>query len=337
MYSNRLLTTNKPLDELMEKLTMEEKSKKDIVIDPRTLYMCDGKLESLTKAWDGRLDLTEWGLSQLSSRLSIPVRYLRECPPELMDRNVNHWLHNRNLSDAWMLRTRGAGNLGLVRGIVSDKYSKFDDVELVEILKSLLDESGKDYKLVQMNRDDGSTHLRLTFPDLETTIGTTLDGKPDVHQVGLHITNSEVGKRALNIAPMVYRLVCTNGLMRWVNDGDTFNQRHIYLRHNEMLGRVSEAVGKGLRVGNELIDSLVAAKSHKIENPFDVIDKIAKDRKYSQALTDKVKEAYMIEPGKDAFYLTQAWTRAAQGLSADDRADLEFEAGSLLDKFMAVA
>jgi hypothetical protein len=167
--------------------------------------------------------------------------------------------------------------------------------------------------------------------------GKTITGQDDILKVGVHLVNSEVGKYSIRIAPMVYRLVCTNGLMMWVNDGDIFAQRHIYLTEDEMFGRVSKAVGNALKVGADTVQLLRESRNMRIESPLDIIDALAKQGDFSQSFTDGVKNSFMEEPETSAYGIINAFTRSARNMSADERIEVEVFAGTILRNGLKIA
>lgn len=336
---------NKKLQTILDELQREVESKNDFMIHPADIRMTkEGKLRSRGRDLND-FNITDWALGQLSSKLDVgmPIRYLRKCPPELQAVNVNHWIDakfekaDRDKFNPWLIRTQtnNMGN-GIVRGMLSERYSPFDDHEIMSILNQFLSGSEADIDVKWWHRDDTGFHLRLVFNDLTTTIGTTPDGRPDVHKVGLHIENSEVGKKSIKITPLVWRLVCSNGMMGWATDGDIFSQRHLYLKPHEMYGRVAEAIGTALKVGDASIEKLIQAKETPIEKPLDVIAKLAEKHKYSKEFTEKVQGKFMEEEGNNAFYVIQAFTRACQDLSADNRTGVETDSTKMLEQLLAV-
>jgi hypothetical protein len=331
------------LGDIFAELLKDSENKKDHIIDPYQVKMGgNGRiyLPGMDNSNSLGFELNDWSLGQLAGKTEIPVRYLRKSPPELQAVNVNYWL--RNMTDEskadWMFRVRQADiqdirKGGLVRGIMTEKYSPFDDHEIMEIINKILGVKDDSYTVNWFYRDETGFHLRVTFEDLTRQIGLTRDGRPDFHKIGLHITNSEVGKRSIRIVPMVWRLVCTNGLMGWRTE-DAFSQRHVGLRPQEMYTRVAEAIGNGLKLGKEMVDTLVAAKEFEIPDPFAVIDQLSKDLKYSEALTEKIKESWLEDAQSSVFGVVQSLTRAAQHFEADRRVEIEEDAGKYLRKMI---
>lgn len=327
----------KNLTSILESLQAEMPFKEDLYMNPKLdLRMMPENGFMQLQARQNQLEPlgyspTDWSLSQLAGRLGIDTRYLKRCPSELQAENVNYWLEQLKPETNWLVRTYHHPQAGVARarGFLSDKYSPFDDHEFLDILANLFP-SGADYKINMWHRDEAGFHLRVLLPDLTTSIGKTVAGDPDIHMVGLHIENSEVGKKSIKIRPIVYRMICTNGLFGWQSTGEGLQQRHVHLNHREMHGRVATAIGESLRVGDEIIETVRQSREVAVENPLDVIKKLAEDKKYSKETAEHLTEAFHLEPGNTAFHVTQAWTRAAQRYSEDTRVELERDAGRLM-------
>jgi hypothetical protein len=334
------MTNNRNLGDIFKQIVEDDKNKFDTNLVAKNLRMdSQGLIHDQADVFGKPFQLTDWATTQLASKVGIPVRYFKNCPPELQAENFNYWAEKQDTS--WLLRGRdlGDGNR-LARAILSaEHYSKIDNGHIVEILQKILGNGEKTgYGINMWHLDDGGFHLRVTFDDLAKNIGTLKDGTPDTHKVGLHIINSEVGKRSISIAPMVYRLVCTNGLMAWRNDGEIFTQRHVHLKEHEIYGRVAEAIGGALKAGNDIVEELIMAKQTAIINPLDIIAELAQEKQYSRALTDSLSLSYaanQAQTGSNVFSLVQAITETAQQAShPDTRIELERDAGRLMAKLL---
>lgn len=328
---------NAELQKILNQLQAELELKKDFIIHPQDIRMnSQGLLVSRERELTHHM--TDWALGQLASKTSIPARYLRNCPPELQAVNVNHWLQrfDKDKHSAWLVRTHTGNENGVVRGILSERYSPFDDKEILDIINKFFGESNADIEVKWWHRDERGFHLRIVFNDLTTEVGKLADGNPDIHKVGLHIENSEVGAKSIRITPLVYRLICSNGMMGWGKNTDMeiFTQRHIYLKPHEMYGRVVEAIGNALKMGDSAIDKLLKAKETKVENPLEIIKKLATKAKYSKELTEKLQGTFMEEEGNTVFHVIQAFTRGCHELSADQRVRVETDANKFLDELL---
>ena len=76
---------------------------------------------------------------------------------------------------------------------------------------------------------DSRMYLKVVNPRLQAEVSPG-----DIVQSGVIISNSEVGQGSVSIQPLIYRLVCSNGMV--VNDAKT-SRRHVG-RQNELDGNV---------------------------------------------------------------------------------------------------
>lgn len=324
---------------IMAQVKSAQQFKRDEILDFASVRMNERGLLSTLDTSLENYRMTDWASNQLCQKIGIPYRYFEACPPELQQTNVNHWLE-RAESKNMMFRLRNQGQDKVIRGILSDSYTKYDNHEILELVENYLDKVNQEYDINMWRQDDDGFHLRLTFDALTTSIGYTPDGQEDIHKVGIHVMNSEVGRSAVRIIPMVYRLVCTNGLMAWTTDGNIFSQRHIYIPVETMEERVAVAIGDALKMGDYTLDILKKAKQKKVDNPYEIIEKLAKDKKYSKKFTEKVKDKYGEENDgqqKSLFYVIQAFTNASRDLKEDARIDVERDAATLLEMVEKVA
>ncbi|MEO3715607.1 DUF932 domain-containing protein [Roseateles flavus] len=141
---------------------------------------------------------------QLADKLGIPYAYferMREGQPELLDRNVNTWLQSE--PDRRLLRTLD----GQVRAVLSDRYRRLDNYDLAtHVLPILRGLPGLSFESVELT--ETRMYLKCITPQLKFEMAPG-----DVVQAGLVISNSEVGQGTLSVQPLLFRLVCRNGLI----------------------------------------------------------------------------------------------------------------------------
>ena len=153
---------------------------------------------------DNDFDITGVTHHQLGEWLNIPRRYytrMQAEAPEMLADNVNHWLHASN--QPRMLRTIGA----TARAFLSNRYRPLDNADLMQAIMPALAES--ELNIVSSELTDRRLYIKVVAPKIEGEIKTG-----DVVQAGVVISNSEVGSGALQVSPMIYRLICANGMIR---------------------------------------------------------------------------------------------------------------------------
>ncbi len=196
------------LEELGAELQRQRDARQDFIADTRRLVMETAPEGStLRMATGDKAQEFTVGLiahQQIASRLGIPYRYYQKMQteqPRLLDKNVNTWLHEN--PERRMLRVLD----GKVRAFLSDRYRRLDNLELcAAVLPVIKDMKGASIESCEVTE----SHLYLKVLNkrmkAEVTVGDTV-------QAGFVVSNSEVGLGSLRVEPLVYRLVCKNGLI----------------------------------------------------------------------------------------------------------------------------
>jgi len=284
--------------------------------------------------------LNDWSATQFFSLLGMPGNYFKKLyfnkDYHLIDQHVNHNLLKLDPRKPLFIRTREfEENGGLVRGILSDRYSVFDNIHLVEILDQIFGNTDQEYDINSHVINDLSFHLRITFPALDVDMGETTTGENDIIRTGVHITNSEVGRRSVTIEPLVFRLICSNGLMGWSSTGAGFRQRHMWLKQQEMYNRVAEALVESLQAGSTAINLLSESRNVKVDDPLAIIEDLAKENNITKKDTELIKTSFAEEPEHTIYGVVNSFTRAARTMEADKRFDMEILSGKILAKEIA--
>lgn len=321
------------IEEIMKKLEEEEHLKEDRIINPKDIAVDSANGLIYSSNLIG-YKLNDWSVKQFCQKLGIPTKYYEQCPNDLKAENANYWINRlREDETDWFFRLKDAtteNEKGTIRGILSDKYTPFDDIQLLKILKNQIGEM--DYSIDQWHQDDSGFHLRILFESMfsKNEIGKTIKGEKDIHKVGIHVMNSEVGKCSVKVSPVVYRQVCSNGLMSWVKE-DEFQQRHIYIDHEQMEEKVAVAIDWSIGKAQQMIDKLMIAKNTKIEDPFQEIERIGRQHQYQKYVVEDVKNSFEKEPMQNVFGLVQAFTHASQKYNQDKKVEMERNASKILE------
>jgi len=203
------MKSGRSLVNLAQELERQLATKRDLVL-PSSLLQCrteaGGDLKMIVDArdGDGEYGITNLARRQLAEKLKIPFTYferMRTEQPGLLDRNVNTWLQNDN--ERRMIRTLD----GQVRAVLSDRYRRLDNFDLAENVLPILQRLA-DARFESVEMTETKMYLKVITPRVEYEIAPG-----DVVQAGIVITNSEVGHGTLTVQPLVYRLICSNGLI----------------------------------------------------------------------------------------------------------------------------
>ncbi len=198
----------KTLAEMGEELNRQRKARKDFIADTRKLsFQMNGATPLLlmdTKEGLQNYAVGELAEQQIAARLQIPYKYyqkMRELYPALLEENVNGWLHRT--PEKRMIRILD----GHVRAFLSDRYRRLDHLELCEAVLPIIQEM-KDAEIKSCEITEEHMYIKVVNRSLQADIQVG-----DAVQAGFVISNSEVGLGSLRVEPLVYRLVCRNGLI----------------------------------------------------------------------------------------------------------------------------
>ena len=323
------------LTQLAMELDRQNRVKKDYLLDTRYMHMdADATVEQITIQNDTTgesiiLKVNEIAHNQIGQNLGIPAKYydkMREENPELLAVNVNSWLNKE--PKVRMIRTLD----GTARAFLSDRYRRIDNFEIAQTVLPIIGDM-PDAKVESCEVTDQRLYLKVVNPRLTTEV---VPG--DIVQSGILITNSEVGLGSLTIQPLVYRLVCSNGMV--INDAKT-RKYHVgkgnealddfTIYSNETLIADDKALQLKIRDTvkavvdqarfEKVVDMMRKAKNAKIstKNIPAMVELAAPDFGYTKKEGEGILD-YLIRGGDLSLYgFANATTRYAQDVNSYDR------------------
>ena len=199
----------------------QSQAKADYLVNTENLHMetCDGV--PTLRLLDGGIDRVEpldilpTAHRQMGDYLGIPRKYYDRMRQEnigLLARNVNTWL--RQGPEQRMIRTID----GRARAFLSNRYRRIDNIDIARITLPIIQEM-PDVIYESCNLSDDYMFIKVVNPRLTAEV---VPG--DIVQAGVVISNSETGQGAVCVQPLIYRLVCSNGMT--VNEART-RRNHI--------------------------------------------------------------------------------------------------------------
>lgn len=208
------MKTGKTLTQMAVELERQQKEKRDFVA-PTTELMMDfthrddwgnvTKESKPTMLIDklGEFKINDLGHEQIAGRVGIPQKYydrMRTEQPELMAKNVNTWFKAQ--PEKRMVRTLD----GNVRAFLSERYRPLDNFDLADVAFNELSQPGMTVHSTEL------TERRLYIKAVTEKLTFEVK-KGDVVQAGIVISNSEVGCGSVKVEPLMFRLVCSNGMI----------------------------------------------------------------------------------------------------------------------------
>ena len=225
------------INELAVEISRQKEAMADYIIEPSKLFMDTSEDAPKLRVFDSEgkdrinpLDIGIYAHRQIASYLNIPQAYydlMMDKNPDLLGVNVNDWLYRTD--DRRMLRTLD----GEARAFLSERYKRIDNYDIAQATLPIIMEI-PDVQFLSCNLTPGKMYIKAINPRLMDNV---VPG--DTVQAGIIISNSEVGLGAVNIQPLIYRLVCENGMV--INDavtrkthlGPTISEENIFYYSKE--------------------------------------------------------------------------------------------------------
>jgi Domain of unknown function (DUF932) len=208
------MKAGKTLTELAQQLEDIKAKSRDFIVPTARLQMgADASLQFYGKDKETApqiLEPSDYAHGQIAGYASVPKAYydrLRAEKPALLASNVNHGFERQEESrergtEARMLRTYD----GKLRALVSSSYRRLDSYDLCKVvLPTLVDNR---FEVVSSEITETRMYLKALTKRVQSEV------KPgDVVQYGIVISNSDVGAGSVRVEPLIYRLVCSNGMI----------------------------------------------------------------------------------------------------------------------------
>ncbi len=260
----------------------------------------------------------------LMARVGAPADFIKRLPAPLQLATVNYLLAAGNDNGAATLRLRGDE----VAAIVSGRYAPLDPVELLETTRDALVKHGMLREVRVRGVASGLVdNMRLVFPAEQKAI------KPgDVSALGLDITSSSFARSAVHVTPVIWRLVCSNGLKK-LERGSGLSFRPVGDAQRLRDG-VAEAIPSAVVRARGVMDQWQRAVSFMVE---DVQRQIEQLRELTIPEKKVLEHAVMSETARpslpehvDLYSFVNAMTASAKEATPSRRLELESIAGDVL-------
>lgn len=266
-------------------------------------------------------DITQFAFSQLCARMGVPANYIKKCfntgKEKLALQNFRAW------ADETESNLLVRENDGVVRAVLSDSYSPFDSYQVLRTLKYTVD--FKRWKPTQTYLSEDRLVIRFVdFTPLPINDGSPL-------YLGFTVSSSDVGRGSLNIKMMLYRSVCTNGLLISDMGGLLYKQHHVGEKMTESklkdFNHIFTSIDSNAKA---IIDNIELCRNRQLKD-YEMtmfIEKAKRDMKLSEKSVEKLRfllnETY--EPTQWGFI--NSITELAQDFTLDTRLEMEEFAGN---------
>ncbi len=211
------MKTGRTIQEMAVEIQRQSEAKADYLVNTGRLQMAvwDGQpmLHLLGEGGEDQMEPLEvltTAHRQLGAYLNIPQKYydrMLQEDADLLSCNVNRWLQRS--PEQRMIRTMD----GRARAFLSNRYRRIDNIDIAKVTLPIIGEM-PDARYESCQITDDYMYIKVVNPRLTAEV---VPG--DIVQAGVVISNSETGQGAVSIQPLVFRLVCSNGMV--VNEART--------------------------------------------------------------------------------------------------------------------
>jgi Domain of unknown function (DUF932) len=352
------MKTGKSLIDLATEIQRQSEAKKDFVADTDLLSVATYRKPAAVDAdalppvqgylyvgkdrADAPFLMTKQTHAQIAAHTGVPHNYYQRMlqeAPELWQSNVQHWFDNE--VSRRMVRTLD----GTARAFLSDRYYRLDNDDVAAAALPVLLEKD-DIKVVSADITETRLYIKALFPRVEAEVA-----RGDVVQAGVVISNSEIGHGALSVSPLIYRLVCTNGM---IAPDHAFKRHHLGRRvggengddlsiyRDETLAADDKALLMKLQdvirsctglAFTQMVDKLrVAAGGVKMASPIHGVEVLAKTLNLTKTESEGVLERIIRGGDYSRYGALNAVTNLANDVADYDRAtELETLGGTVLE------
>ena len=328
------MKTGRTLQELAVELDRQNNAKRDFIVSSTAMEMNPGaELFGLSRQLESGMRevepffMTDLFHRQIGSSLNIPAKYYdlcREKYPELLVQNVNGWLGKNN--NRHTIRTLD----GTARAFLSDRYRRIDNYQIAQAVLPVIGEM-PDARVESCEVTDNRMYLKIVNPRLQADV---VPG--DTVQAGIIISNSEVGLGSVSVMPLIYRLICSNGMC--INDlgkrkyhvgreneesWELFSDETLRADDSAFMMKLADIVRTAVDETKfaMIVDKLRETVATKISAPVvDVVELTSKQYGFSKNESDGILQ-HLITGGDLSLYgLGNAVTRTANDSDNYDRA-----------------
>lgn len=334
-HANKLIN----LPAFAEKVAEKAIGKRDVLIHETALTIGEGftwnemsllprAVQALSVFLDMKTGILEWLLANGYPDYAVNVANdkLSERLEIVREKRLQK-TRGRTVSENFLMRIRPELGSDVVRHIASEHYGVLDNVEVLDLLMSVLPEPEK-VKLVHVKVNGDKIGASGLFPDM----WKPEEGRDSNWGVGMHFRNSEVGDGCANFSPFVYSSMCENGLIYdEATSSIRLNKKH--LGNMDISEQLNEVISITLSRGWNIVEQLELSKQVIIPETLvpAMILHLAERHDLTKDQASAWWNGYQVEGGESANALINGLTRAAhESFSGEVQTDMESLAGRLL-------
>lgn len=325
------------LEGLLSVINVDDRNKADYSVNLSDLEVTNRRTLAVPTS-EGTL---EYGFSPdsfagFADLLGVPSKFLSEQPiigPGSQKDIIMQRISTLVKKNTALVRVRNAptddGLAGTIRAILPGDYVPFDNRHLIQAAMRSVREHGLQVEVQSSTFTDPRAlekglHVRLLGQE-EFNLGG------DPHRFGLHLFTSEVSQDNIAVDAMLWRLICTNGLMGW-GDSSVVSQKHRGVQTHEITALVVEGAHSAFLQVEAVRETVARLISQPVADPLDYIrNRGARAMRLSDGFTQGVEETYKADYSQQPasrYTLMQAYTQTARDLGPHERPKMEAKIGA---------
>ena len=336
----------KSIENLYGELMRQREARMDLIANTRSLSVStENGISTLSIFTDKDIynfKVTDIAQRHIADRLGIPFKYYERMMneyPKLLDENINSWLKFR--AEKRMLRTLD----GKLRAFLSNRYRRLDNLELVDHILPVIMQM-KNCTIASCDITETHLYLKVINKSMKAEIT-----EGDIVQAGFVVSNSEIGLGALKVEPLVYRLICKNGMIskdyahkkyhtgRNVEDTDNayelYSDETLQADDKAYFMKVQDIVSAAVDETKFMLTVDKMRQSKNIttgDNPIETVEVLGDKYLLNKNERASILRHFIIDRDFSQFGLINAVTRTSQDVEDYNRAtELERIGGTILE------
>lgn len=314
-----LSTDYKTIDDVRYLINKQASISKYIEVSTEDIYVVNANRLKL-KGY-GYIEITDWAMYQLCSKLGIPYSYIKKLNSKHLTLLQTIFTEHIKFTPRTLLMRIYEDT---VIAVLSTKYTIIDNLTVLNDLDNIniFDTMQIKTHLITPQR----LHLRL------------VNNNPVIEDVypGIEIENSEVGKYTFSIHFILYKQICFNGLKVPFKETLVYKQKHIHTKAIEINKDIIANNLKQIDVYADKAKAIIESNS-KIKLNSEQVDKIISDLVNQKLLPksyvtsdDFDTKFILLRYGFTKWGVVNMITEISQDFTLDKRLEIENYAGRLL-------
>lgn len=275
-----------------------------------------------------RIGLSNDGLTSYAGLTGVNIGYVKKClaagKHELLNDNFMAWHKTLDPNKEVLVRSC----YDRVNALLSDRYTVFDDNEVLDCVYDVLGPS-REYAIKNYSLTPSGLNLRIVSRNIININGDDLS-------FGFDIRNSNIGKSSVEISIIIYRWICSNGLIVGGGRGYMMRQRHVSVDRASLIRDFVELLDQSPMYVQAIKENIEKSMDTRLNS--DSMQKIIDTLKASgmiQNAINRIDEYVEPEYANTVWGVVNSITRLSQDYSLDTRLRMEKIAGQVLSKYSA--